>query len=354
MLFVAFYRNEKLPTLLYAHTEALKFFDGCTRSILYDNQTAITLGRLKGKPLWNPTFMQFAKHYGFKPRVHKPRHAERSGKVERPFQYVEGDFLRASEFASWEDLNQKAREWLTTVANKRVHQTTRRVPEEAFKEEHPFLIRLPEFSFAAERREVRKVQKDAYICVDGTFYPVPERLVGQHVSVRVHPHRVEILDASGSIATAHAIPDHPTRVWPSGEPSGPSEPTLSRSALEANFLARFPEADVFLDGLKRRMNALVPIHLRQIERLVQLYSQGAVREAIERAMTYRNFSALSIERILQARYPNVIAEPPAQLLGADPAALGALDDVDAGSPADYTLDTEPPTQTDGGNDAQKR
>ena len=109
-------------------------------------------------------------------------------------------------------------------------------------------------------------------------------------------------------------------------------------------MVRFPRFPDFLEGLKRRMNALTPIHLRQIERLVGIYGEACVTAALERALTYRNFSALSVARILERAHPNVIPEPPVELLTANPHALGALDEVDSGSPEDYTLDCMPPTE----------
>jgi transposase len=60
-LFVAFFRNERLPTLLWAHQEAFRYHQGLCRRIAYDNQTAITLGRVGGKPRWHPTFLDFAR-----------------------------------------------------------------------------------------------------------------------------------------------------------------------------------------------------------------------------------------------------------------------------------------------------
>ena len=41
----------------------------------------------------------FARHYGFEPSVGRPGHKERRGKIERPFRYLEEDFLRARTFA---------------------------------------------------------------------------------------------------------------------------------------------------------------------------------------------------------------------------------------------------------------
>jgi transposase len=86
--FVAFFRDERLPTLLWAHGEAFRYHGGVCRRIAYDNQTAITLGRVGGRPRWHPSFLAFAQHYGFEPSVGRPRHKERRGKVERPFQYL--------------------------------------------------------------------------------------------------------------------------------------------------------------------------------------------------------------------------------------------------------------------------
>lgn len=349
MMSIAFYRNERLPTLLHAHVEAFAFFGGIFRRILYDNQTAVTLGRLRGAPLWNPTFLEFSRHQGFEPVVCRPRDPNRRGKGERPFLWIYQELIQANEFQSWEDLNNQARRWLDAVANVRVHATTQRVPQEAFqREEKPLLIEIPEVAYSTDRREVRKVQTDGYVAVDGSFYPVPAKLVGQHVSVRVYPDRVEILDnsPSGAVAARHAIPDTPRRVPAEGEAFRAAKPSFSLTALETRFLARFPEAEDFLEGLKRRMNALVPIHLRKIEKLVELYGEAEVRKAIQRAREYRNFSAVSLERILALWHPDIVEAPEAEPLKPDPAALGALDDVESGSPQEYTLDSDDPTETE--------
>ena len=61
-------------------------------------------------------------------------------------------------------------------------------------------------------------------------------------------------------------------------------------------------------------------------------------------MAYRNFNALAVSRILERTHPNVVPEPPVEPLSAGPEVLGALDDVDPGSPRDYTLDSTPPSE----------
>jgi transposase len=342
--FVSFYRNERLMTLLRAHQEAFAYLGGLCRRILYDNQTAITLGRVAGKPRWHETFLDFAHAYGFEPRVGRPGHKERRGKVERPFLYLEEDFVRGRTFASWDDLNRQAREWLDGVANVRVHGTTRRRVDEAYAEEKPFLIALPAVPFPAERNETRKVQKDGYVPIDGSLYPVPAALVGQIVRVRIFPERVEVLDAAGGIAAAHKVPDRPMRLVAEGPYPQPPVVSVARSVLEARFLTHFPAAADFLDGLKRRMATLTPIHLHALARLLALYGRDAVAAAIARAAEYRNFNAKAVERILEQTHPTVVPEPTVDPLAVHPTALAALDDVDSGSPGDYTLDSQPPTE----------
>ena len=345
-LFVAFFRDERLATLLFAHQEAFRYHQGLCQRIAYDNQTAITLGRVRGKPRWHPVFLDFAKHYGFAPLVGRPGHKERRGKVERSFHYLEHDFLAGRPFASWEDLNRQCRHWLDTVANVRVHGTTRRRIDEAFAQEQPCLITLPDVSFPAARLETRIVQKDGYIPVDGSYYPVPEALVKDGpVSVRIDPRHVQILDRRGNTVASHPVPEKPTRI-PAPETTPPvHRPAVSRPVQEAAFLARFLQAQAFLDGLRLRMNTLSPIHLRAIDRLVALYGLEPVESAIAHATAYKNWSAHALQRILEQRFPAVVPEPDLRTLSARPEALAALDDVDSGSPRDYSLDQRPASTT---------
>lgn len=351
-IWIGFFRNERLPSLLHAHVEAFAYHGGFCERLVYDNMTQVSLGRVGGEPLWHPAFLEFVKFYGFKPFCHRVKHAERSGKVERPFFWIETDFLKGREFASWEDLNAQALHWMTTIANVRKHTTTQRLVHEAYAQEKPFLVALPSTPFPTDRRETRKVQKDGYIPVDGSFYPVPDHMLGQWVTVRIYPARIEVVDAAGKAVVTHPVPDTPRRLPADWGPPTLREPVISRTELEAAFLARFPGTAGFLDGLRIRMNALTPIHLRQVERLAALYGEPRVAAAIERATLYRNFNAEALKRILETAHPNVVVEPPVEPLTAGPEVMGALDDVEPASPKDYTLDSLPPTKekTDGQTD----
>lgn len=341
--FIAVFRDERLPTLLWAHREAFRYHDGLCRRIAYDNQTAITLGRVQGRPRWHPTFLAFARHYGFEPVVGRPGHKERRGKVERPFRYFEEDCLRARTFASWDDLRTHVRTWLDTVANVRVHGTTRRRVDEAYAEERSCLIALPPVAYPTERRETRAVQKDGLVPIDGSYFPAPGQPEGQRIAAHIDPLRVQLFDAAGALIATHAVPEAPTRLPTPPAPPGVHGPAPARPTTEARVLARFPDAVAFLDGLRARMTTLTPIHLQRLLRLADLYGDPAVREALAVATAYRNFNARALERILARAHPTVVPEPAVPAVTPHPEALGALDDVEPASPQDYTLDTMPPT-----------
>ena len=69
--------------------------------------------------------------------------------MERPFRYIRQDFFLGLTFGNLDDLNAQLACWLATVANVRVHATTRRVVAEAFAEEEPKLQELPSLPFSS-------------------------------------------------------------------------------------------------------------------------------------------------------------------------------------------------------------
>ena len=63
--------------------------------MLYDNIKQVKLNYTQ----WNPLFLDFAGHYGFAPKTHRPYRPRTKGKVERAVHYLDGSFLRGRAFA---------------------------------------------------------------------------------------------------------------------------------------------------------------------------------------------------------------------------------------------------------------
>ena len=68
--------------------------------------------------------------------------AKTKGRAERPISYVRSSFFYGREFVSDDDLNARARRWLDTVANVRVHGTLKQRPVVRFEDERGRLLPL--------------------------------------------------------------------------------------------------------------------------------------------------------------------------------------------------------------------
>ena len=178
------YRNERQSTLLEALSTAFQYFGGCCLRVVLDNMATAVLAHYgpDGNPIWHPTFLDFARHYGFQPFACAIRDADRKGKKEKSFRLLWDDFLKATEFGSLEDLNHRLKIWLDDtphVGNQRVHGTTRLVPNQQWLSERQFLIRLPENRFPVYRQSARVVDQDATLSIDGTRYTVPSSVASR-------------------------------------------------------------------------------------------------------------------------------------------------------------------------------
>ena len=86
-------------TLLGCHEHAFVFFGGVPREVLYDNMRTVVTDRDQYGPglhRYNRTFLDFAHHYGFLPRLCRPYRAQTKGKVERFIGHLRGSFLRTA------------------------------------------------------------------------------------------------------------------------------------------------------------------------------------------------------------------------------------------------------------------
>lgn len=168
-MYVEFVTDERLETLLGCHERAFAYFEGVPQSVLYDNVKTVVLKRDAygpGEHQYQAGFLDFARHYGFRPRLCRPYRAKTKGKVERMNRYLRYSFYvplattmkQAGLALDAESANLAVRRWLAEVANARVHATTERVPAEALVEERAHLAPLPE-PYRGELRRARPASR---------------------------------------------------------------------------------------------------------------------------------------------------------------------------------------------------
>jgi transposase len=152
--YVEFVADERVETLIACHEHAFLALGGVPREVLYDNVRTVVIERDaygRGRHRFHPGFLDFAGHFGFRPKLCQPYRAQTKGKVERFIRYLRGSFWvpLASRLAQEglvvdrETANRAVRRWLREVANARRHATTGEVPAARLELERPRLQPVP-------------------------------------------------------------------------------------------------------------------------------------------------------------------------------------------------------------------
>lgn len=203
LIWARFVVHQDLPTVLRCHTAAFEALGGAPREVLYDRMKTAVIGEAEtGGIVYNRALVDLARHYGFLPKACRPYRAKTKGKVERPFRYIREDFFLARSFRNLADLNEQLRHWLETVANPRVHATTRRVVNEAFAEERAHLRPLPLAPFRSVLKLERRISREGMVSVGGNFYSVPDATRRRTVEVHMLADEVRIFE-DGTLIAAH-------------------------------------------------------------------------------------------------------------------------------------------------------
>jgi transposase len=189
--------DQKLGTLLRMHEEAFRQLGGVPDEILYDRMKTVWLETdERGEIVWHPVFLDFARYWGFTPRLCRPYRAQTKGKVESGVKYVRRNFLcglQGREPSGLEDLNAQLRAWVWGVANQRVHGTTHEQVLARWDTDQFSLQPLdgrPSYPYVDD--ELRQVARDAYVSWQGSRYSVPWEYAGRSVWVRESSGAVEV------------------------------------------------------------------------------------------------------------------------------------------------------------------
>ena len=169
--YVRFVECQDMATTLREHTRAFTHLGGVAATCLYDNMKVVVTAYEDGVPIYNPRFLAFATHYGFRPVACRPRRPQTKGKVERPFGYVESSLLNGRNFETLDQLNETTAWWLAQVADLRELRHAGKTPWQLHQEELPHLIPLP-----AQPYEVSSVIYRA-VNVEGSDHLPSERLL---------------------------------------------------------------------------------------------------------------------------------------------------------------------------------
>jgi hypothetical protein len=119
--------------------------------------------------------------------------------------YVKSNALKGLSFASLAEENRHLRQWEGTVADTRIHGTTRQQVIKLFTEaEKPSLLPLPAGRFDLFSEALRTVHRDGHVQVKGAYYSVPPEYLGQSLWARWDGRVVRFFDQKMRPIAVHA------------------------------------------------------------------------------------------------------------------------------------------------------
>lgn len=152
--YVRFSTHERQEDWLLGIEEALQYFGGVPKEVLFDNAKCIMIERdayAEGRHRWNAKLLQLSADYGFKLRACRPYRAKTKGKVERFNGYLKHSFItplaatlkQAGLALDVDAANGQVGRWLDEVAHQRIHGTTKQKPQALLIQERRSLAELP-------------------------------------------------------------------------------------------------------------------------------------------------------------------------------------------------------------------
>ena len=284
-------------------TEALRYFGGASQRTMIDNTHVVVLRGTGREMIPVPEMAVFAERFGFEFVAHERGDANRSARVERPFHYIEHNFLAGRTFLSWEDLNLQARQWCDKV-NSTYKKHIRAVPRELFVMERTHLKPLPVWIPEVYLLHQRTVDVEGYVAVHTNRYSVPVDWIGRRVEVRETQNQVEIqLDARNMVTHQRVAEAQQQRITlkqhrpPRGEGLKRSAPHPEEKAL----VETAPEIAAYVAALKQRGRKVIGVALRQLSRMVREYPRESLLDAIREAARYGLYDLDRLERMILRR-----------------------------------------------------
>ena len=284
-------------------TEALRYFSGAAARVMIDNTHVVVLRGTGREMIPVPEMEAFGDRFGFRFVAHELGHANRSARVERPFSFIEGNFLAGRTFASWEDLNSQARQWCDKV-NSTYKKHLRAVPRELFAVERLHLKPLPAWIPEVYRLHQRLVDIEGYVALNSNRYSVPLEWIGRRVEVRETRDKIEIqLDARRLVTHRRIAEAEHQRVMlaehrpPRGQRAARPDPHPEEQAI----VTVAPELADYVADLKQRSRKAITLALRQLLRLVREYPREPLVGAVHEAARYGLYDLDRLERMILRR-----------------------------------------------------
>jgi hypothetical protein len=280
-------------------TDALRYVGGSCAACMIDNTHVVVLSGTGKDMVPVPEMAAFAQRFGFDFVAHERGHANRSARVERPFDFIENNFLAGRSFADLVDLNAQAMAWCDKVnatRKRRLHAA----PRDLFATERACLRPLPLHVPEVYQLHHRLVDGEGYVTLHTHHYSAPPALLGRRLEVRESKDRIDFFLGPRCVASHRPlVQSQPGRVL-LPEHRVPRGNHAVKRRDEEDLLRSAPELlRAYVAAMRQRLSPLrATLALRRLLALRRDYPEEPFLSAVRTATVYGLFDMDRLERLI--------------------------------------------------------
>lgn len=281
-------------------TDALAYFGGSARRCMIDNTHVVVLKGTGKQMVPVPEMVVFGERFGFTFAAHEVGDANRSARVEGPFNWIEKNFLNNRSFDDWDHLNREAVRWCDKANaghSSKLHGSRR----ELFAMEQTRLVPLPIFVPEVYHLHHRFVDVEGYVRINRIRYSAPYQLIGRCLELREYKDRVEICDGPRLVAShrrVHGPLDVRVTDPAHRPPRGERKPATGPAPEEIEIVAREPRLSTYVAAFKQHEGGRCVLSLRRLLTMLREYPREPLLAAVERAHLYGLYDLGRLERLV--------------------------------------------------------
>ncbi len=198
MAYVEFTHSQNQSALHQALLNAFSYLGGTTQQIVVDNMLTAVIERQGSLIRFNDAFLDFLRIFHITPIACNVASPHEKGKIENVIKYLRQNFWPLRTFTDLCDVNRQVKNWLDTVANVRIHQTTGKRPVQRLA--NVSLRPLPQLLPDCRQTETLRVYNDFAVRFDANTYTVPPWAIGKQVTLKADQTTVSLFYRGKKIA----------------------------------------------------------------------------------------------------------------------------------------------------------
>ena len=289
--------DQSVDSFISCHIKAFEYFGAVPHTVKIDNLKAGVITPNFYEPTIQIQYAEFLNHYNCAPITARVRRGQDKGKVEAGVKYIKSNFLKRIEHSDFYQLEKDLLHWTTTIANKRLHGTIKKIPQQLFDEtEKKALYALPSRRFELFKIEHRKVNNYAHISFKNNFYSVPYNYIGHTLIIKSNENILKIYKDSDMIAIHQICTQHGSfKTKDEHLPPEKQTKTIDHYRQKAALIG--DHALMFLEMLIEAKPKTWLMSFRGVLSLKKHYDYDVINLACKRALDFKIYQYSTVKNI---------------------------------------------------------